>query len=353
MITREIIGYEQGEPVVRYTLQNSTGASVQLLNYGGRVTAINVPDSHGRLANVILSYKHWQQYIDDPYYLGAVIGRYANRIKQSRFTIGGRRYYLKHNEGLHHLHGGPDGFSFRFWQEEALQHDLNSLTFSLESQSGDGGYPGALKVYLSYTWTNENMLLVEFTANTDETTILNLTLHPYFNLSGNVASSVLAHHLKLQAPHVLETNEALLPSGTLLAVEEQKGFAFADLTEIKKGLEENRKLFDKTHGGYDHTYVLDKLNGLREVASLVHAESGRSMRVLTDYPAIQLYTSQWLNEDGQVPDVDWKPFSAVCIEPQYLPDAPNVKSFDTPLLEPDEVYHHRIAYQFGVQECDD
>ncbi|MFO7939507.1 MAG: aldose epimerase family protein [Bacteroidales bacterium] len=350
MITREIIGYEQGEPVVRYTLQNAAGASVQLLNYGARLTAIHVPDRQGRFENVILSYPHWQQYIDDPYYFGAVIGRYANRIRQSRFTIGDKRYFLKHNEGLHHLHGGPDGFSFRFWQEEALQHDMNSLTLSLESVSGEGGYPGALKVYLSFTWTEENTLLAEFTANTDETTVLNLTLHPYFNLSGDPAKSVGSHHLQMHSAHILETDQALLPTGTLVPLAASEVFGFADLTELGKKLTHHKNALANTHGGYDHTYLLAHGKGLTEAARLLHQPSGRRLKVITDYPAVQLYTSQWLNAEQQVPDAPWKPFSAVCIEPQYLPDAPNVSSFDTPLLEPDELYQHRIAYQFDVQE---
>jgi len=346
MITREVIGYEQGEPVIRYTLLNQSGAFVQLLNYGARLTAIQVPDAHGQLGNVLLSYPHWQQYIDDPYYLGAVIGRYANRIKQSRFTIDGRRFYLKHNEGLHHLHGGPEGFSFKLWNEESLQHDINSLTLSLESHSGEGGYPGELKVYLSFTWTEEDALMVEFTANTDEPTVLNLTIHPYFNLSAQPAQKIDGHKLRLVASKVLEVDEYLLPTGNMLDVEKFDVYKFGDLAEIGAKLKRHATGLKATGGGYDQCFVHEKVAGLDTIAEVVHESSGRQMEVRTDYPAFQLYTSQWLNTDELVPDVEWRPFSAFCIEPQYLPDAPNVDKFDTPRLDPDEVYQHRIVYQF-------
>lgn len=316
---------------------------VSITNYGGIVTSIKVPDKNGNIENVVLGFDDLEKYKAGHPFFGAIAGRYANRIANGRFELNGEVYELSTNDGENHLHGGEEGFDKKLWDAE-VNEDENSVTLSYLSPDGEEGYPGNLEVYVTYTLTDDNELRIDYHATTDKPTVVNLTNHSYFNLSGDPSRGILDHLLTIQADRYTPVNEGLIPTGELQPVE---GTPF-DFTEP----EYIGARIDSIPPGYDHNFVLNNPgSGLRKIATVEHEESGRIMEVYTDQPGVQFYTGNFL--DGSLMDRQGQPieqYAALCLETQTFPDSPNKPDFPSPVLNPDETYETTTIYQFKVNE---
>jgi aldose 1-epimerase len=298
-------------PVHVFTLKNANGLELRATNYGGIIMALLAPDRDGRLANVVIGFDDVEQYRDNPRYLGAIIGRCANRIANARFTLDGNTYRLAANIGPNHLHGGVKGFDRRVWRASS---SASTLELTYTSPDGEEGYPGTLEVRVTYTLTDSNELIVDYYATTDKPTPVNLTQHSYFNLAG--AGNVLGHLLQIDAGAITPVDENLIPTGEIMPVAETD-FDFRSLTVIGA----------RRGGQYDHNYVLS--GG----ALAVDPKSGRTLAVRTTEPAVQLYT-------GYGP--------GFCLETQHYPDAPNHPNFPSTILRPGTVYQSRTVFIFGI-----
>lgn len=276
-------------------------------------------------------------------FFGAIAGRYANRIANGQFELNGEVYELARNNGENHLHGGNEGFDKKLWNAE-VNEDENSVTLSYLSPDGEEGYPGNLDVDVTYTLTEDNELQIDYHATTDKATVVNLTNHSYFNLSGDPSQGILDHLLTIQADRYTPVDEGLIPTGELRPVE---GTAF-DFTEP----ETVGARIESIPPGYDHNYVLNNPNsGVRKIATVQHDESGRIMEVYTDQPGVQLYTGNFL--DGSITGhhgVPIQQYAALCLETQTFPDSPNKPDFPSPVLNPGETYETTTIYQFKVSE---
>ena len=283
------------------------------MDYGGIITSLRVPDRGGRLANIVLGYESPEQYRDDPRCLGAIIGRYANRIRNARFTLDGRTYQLTANHGPHHLHGGRKGFNQRTWQ---ARPSASSLELRYLSPDGEEGYPGNLDVRVTYTLTDRNELVVDYHATTDKPTPVNLTQHSYFNLRGE--GDVRDHLLQIDADAITPVDEELIPTGVLEPVAGTP-FDFRSLMTLGA----------RREGSYDHNFVLN--GGVR----VVEPESGRTLDVSTTEPGMQLYTGY---------------SRGLCLETQHFPDSPNQPAFPSTILRPGAEYRSRTVFTFGILE---
>lgn len=325
-----------------YILTNANDMEVHITNYGGIVTAIKTPDKDGNIENVVLGFDSLKKYLGDDPYLGAIVGRYANRIADGTFTLDGKKYTLAKNNGDNHLHGGIKGFDSVLWDAEMM--DDGSLKLSYLSEDGEEGYPGNLDVRVTYSLTDDNGLHIEYEATTNQATPVNLTNHSYFNLSGNPEATILDHQLKINADRYTPVNDELIPTGEIQPVE---GTPF-DFTEFHRV----GARIDQVEGGYDHNYVLNQAasDSLFHAATLYSPESGREMKVLTIEPGIQFYSGNFL--DGSLKGPDGTPFvqhAALCLETQHFPNSPNEPEFPSTILRPDEKYHTVTVYQFSIR----
>ena len=347
-IEQKVAGFTpEGDAVVIYTLRNSKGCEVELCNIGAGIAAVRVPDRDGKLDNVALSYQNPLDYISDGPCMGKVPGRYANRIAKGHFAIDGKEYRLAINNGPNALHGGPTGFANQLWEGRVEE---NRVVFSLDSADGHEGYPGALYVEAVYDWDDDNRLELTLLAQTDSATILNLTNHAYFNLAGEGSGTVLDHTLKLNASHYLPTDQSLVPTGELAPVEGTP-MDFRTAKVIGRDIKEQFEalIFGK---GYDNCWPIDGWEpGKVQEAAVLHSEvSGRTLRVLTDQPAAQVYTGNWLEgcpvgRCGR----SYNDYDGVAIECQGYPDAPNKANFPSQLLRKGERYERHIIFEFGVE----
>jgi aldose 1-epimerase len=329
--------------VKRYTLQNQNGILAKVMDYGAILTELWVPDNSGKAVNIVCGFDQLEQYLKGHPYFGATTGRYANRIAKGRFTLDGKQYELAVNNGLNHLHGGIKGFDKQLWKSAPLPHKPggHSIQFSYLSKDGEEGYPGNLNVTVIYTLTDENQLIIDYTASTDSPTIVNLTNHSYFNLAGS--GEILDHELVIYADRYTPVDDALIPTGEIASV---KGTAldFTALTRIGERIEAVKT----TPVGYDHNFVLNGGGGSLELAARVaERKSGRMMEVRTTEPGIQLYTGNFL--DGTLRGVDGVTYgkhSAFCLETQHFPDSPNQPSFPSTVLRPNQIYRTTTIYAF-------
>lgn len=343
-ITTERFGaMDNGREVQLFTLKNQNGMEVSITNYGGIVTSVKVPDQDGNIENVVLGFDDLEQYKSGHPFFGAIAGRYANRIANGRFELNGEEYELATNNGENHLHGGVEGFDKKFWEAE-LHEDENSVTLSYLSLDGEEGYPGNLEVDVTYALTEENELKIDYHATTNKSTVVNLTNHSYFNLSGNPSQKILDHLLTIHADRYTPVDEGLIPTGELRPVEGTP-FDFTSAETVGARI-------DSIPPGYDHNYVLNNPDsGVRKIATVEYEESGRIMEVYTDQPGVQLYTGNFL--DGTLNDRQGNPieqYAALCLETQTFPDSPNKPDFPSPVLNPNEVYETTTIYQFKVRE---
>ncbi|WP_179004542.1 aldose epimerase family protein [Winogradskyella forsetii] len=337
--------------VQQYTLKNSNGVELNVITYGGRITSLKVPNKDGKLENVVLGHDTMEGYLrDDNPFFGALIGRFGNRIAKGKFTLDGKEYNLETNDGANHLHGGVLGFDRVIWKVTPMEGKEDSaLKLTYLSKDGEEGYPGNLEVTVIYTLTKDNALEVSYEATTDKTTVINLTQHAYFNLTGDFSKDILNHDVVIDADTYLPVDETLIPTGEIRKVE---GTPF-DFTSAKKvGKEigsDNEQL--KRGQGYDHCWVLNGEKGdMRFVASAYDESSGRFMEILSTEPAIQFYTGNFL--DGTLPNPNGGTYAhrtGFCLETQHYPDSPNQEAFPTTVLHPDETYSTKTTFKFSIK----
>lgn len=350
-ITEESFGsLPDGSPLTLYKLRNATGMEVDITNYGGIVTAIRTLDREGSLEDVVLGYDSLAGYLKAPSFFGALVGRYGNRIANGKFKLEGNTYTLVQNNGKNHLHGGRKGFDKVVWAPEASANaDSATLRLTYVSKDMEEGYPGNLQVLVVYTLTNDNELKISYEATTDKPTVVNLTNHSYFNLSGNTKRDVLGHTLTLKASQFIPVDAGLIPTGEISTV---KGtpFDFIQPAVIGARINDNHPQI-KIGRGYDHCYVFDKpLGSYAHVGTLYDSLSGRQMDVFTSEPGTQLYSGNFL--DGSVTGKFNSVYAqryAVCLETQHYPDSPNQPKFPSVVLKPGEVYKTRTTYQFSAR----
>ncbi|HET9744240.1 MAG TPA: aldose epimerase family protein [Chitinophagaceae bacterium] len=340
---KAVYGMVGTDSVFQYTLTNKNGMIVKVINYGGTVTDIITPDKNGNMGNVVLGYDSLAGFLQtgNPYF-GCLVGRYANRIANAKFTIEGKEYTLAPNDNGNSLHGGNKGFDKVIWAVKAASD--SSLLLSYLSKDGEEGYPGNLSSDVMYTLGGDNSLKIEYVAVTDKPTPVNLTNHCYFNLSAGADSTILDHELLLKADKYTPVNDKLIPTGQIADV---KGGPM-DFTAAKKI---GRDLAQVT-GGYDHNWVLNMSgSNLEMMGSLYHVTSGRFMEVHTTEPGIQFYSGNFL--DGTLKNTrDGKKYgkhAGLCLETQHFPDSPNQPAFPNTILQPGETYHHTTVYKFTIK----
>ncbi len=334
-------GELDGKKVYLYTLTNKNGVEVKITNYGGIITSWLTPDKNGKPGNIVLGFDSLSGYQAPPPYFGAIIGRYGNRIGKGTFTIDSNRYTLAKNNGENHLHGGKKGFDKVVW--DAVPGDnAASLSLSYLSKDGEEGYPGNLKVTVVYTLTDEDELVIDYSAETDKATVVNLTSHSYFNLTADVSNTILGHTLQVNAAQYTPVDAGLIPTGELKDV---KGTPFDFQTAHTIG-----ERIAAVEGGYDHNFVLSRTGtGIEKVATLSDSISGRQLEVYTTEPGMQFYSGNFL--DGTLKTPDGKAINkhaALCLETQHYPDSPNKPNFPSTLLKPGEKYHTVTKYKTSV-----
>ena len=341
-VTKSAWGEVDGKQVSLFTLTNSNAVEVKISNYGGTVTSWVTPDKNGKKSSIVLGFDSLSGYLARPPYFGATIGRYGNRIAKGAFKIDTATYKLATNNGRNHLHGGNKGYDKVVWDATPADSTA-SLTLTYLSKDGEEGYPGNLKITVVYTLTDDNELLIDYSAETDKTTVVNLTNHSYFNLTGDVSNTILDHQLQVNADKYTPVDAGLIPTGELKDV---KGTPFDFLKPHKVG-----ERIAAVQGGYDHNFVLTrKSSDLELVATLTDSVSGRKLEVFTTEPGLQFYSGNFL--DGKFKATNGKAImihTALCLETQHFPDSPNQPSFPSTLLKPGEKYHTVTKYKVSVK----
>jgi len=340
--TKSNWGVSDGKEVLLFTLTNKKGVEVKISNYGATVTSWVAPDKKGDKSSIVLGFDSLAGYLAKPPYFGATVGRYGNRIANGKFKIDGNGYTLATNNGKNHLHGGLKGFDKVVWEVAEIDENSPSLTLHYLSKDGEEGYPGNLHCTIVFTLSDDDELGIEYSAETDKPTVLNLTNHSYFNLTGNVDNSILKHTLKIDADRYTPVDTTLITTGELKAVTGTP-FDFTKPAEIGSRI-------DSVPGGYDHNFVLNrKDSSLQLAAVLSDTISGRTLEVFTTEPGIQFYTGNFL--DGSIKTDAGKPItknSALCLETQHFPDSPNKPKFPTTVLRPGQKYHTVTRYKLSV-----
>ncbi len=340
-----------GREIDAYTLRNKNGMQVKILNYGGAIAEIKVPDKKGCFTDVVGGYDSLDSYVNGDGYQGALIGRFGNRIATGKFTLEGKAYSMFINNGPNHLHGGEFGFNAKVWDVVELDGDEPTLQLHILSPDGDEGYPGNLDVTVTYTLNKQNGLSIRYEATTDKTTILNLTNHTYFNLGGYASGKIYDLQLWLDADTYLPTDEVLIPTGELKSVEGTP-FDFRTPKAIGKDIaSDDRDLI--VAGGYDHclNFTGGETKEPVKRAEVTDLDSGRVMTVYTNQPCVQFYSGNFLTNDAfpfkggyrQVPQ------TLFCLETQHMPDSINHENFTNCVLRPGEKYDYTTEYRFSVQ----
>ena len=335
-----------GRQMTLYTMTNKAGASVSVLDFGAHIVSIRMPDKNGNLADICLGYDTLREYDEKPSYLGATVGRYGNRIGQSRFTLNGVEYTLFPNDGRNSLHGGREGFDKKWWRGEVLEAEHeDAVLFTYVAHDGEEGYPGKMRVQVTFALDDENRLSIRYLAQSDKDTVINLTNHAYFNLAGE--GTILDHTLQVNADCVTDVDAELIPTGEFLAVDGTPLDLRAP-ARIGDGVDRRKecRLIDGVDG-YDVNFVLNGV-GLKEAAILRDEKSGREMSVLTTEPGIQVYTGQGLNTDGHN-GAHYGPYAGVALETQHFPDSPNQLSFPTTVLKAGATFQSTTIYAFSAK----
>ena len=349
-VTQAAFGQTPDGPVTKYTLENANGMQVSVINQGGIITEILAPDRDGNMADVALGFDSLGGYLGDYPYFGAFIGRYGNRIAEGKFELDGEQYTLPVNNGPNSLHGGLRGFDKKYWTATPLEeNDRVGVRLTGTSPDGEEGYPGTLTVTVDYWLDDDNALTLDYTAETDRATPVNLTNHTYFNLGGAGNGDILGHELMIAADRYTPVDETLIPTGELRSVEGTP-FDFREPTPIGERIEADDEQI-RFGGGYDHNFVLNRRGqGLREIATVYEPQSGRTLEVETTEPGVQFYSGNFL--DGSNIGKGGQPYelrTGFCLETQHFPDSPNQPDFPSTILEPGETYRSTTVYRFGVR----
>jgi len=341
-----------GEQVYLYTLTNKNGLEAAISTYGGAVVSLKVPDRDGKLADVVLGYDSLDGYVNDKSYFGAIIGRYANRIGHAEFTLDGKTYKLAKNNGENTLHGGIKGFNKAVWTAKEIRaKDGQALELTYLSKDGEEGFPGNLHVRVIYTLNDANELKIDYSATTDKNTVVNLTNHSYFNLSGAGSGDILGDILMIEADKFTPVDSGLIPTAELRDVAGTP-FDFRKPTAIGARINEDNEQL-KLAGGYDHNFVLRRKPGapISLAARVVDPKRGRVLEVWTDQPGMQFYTGNFLDGSAHGKGgIAYTKRSAFCLETQHFPDSPNKPSFPSTELKPGERYHTTTIYKFSTEK---
>lgn len=346
-VTKELQGTHKGKDVYLFTLTNKQGNVLKLSSFGARIVWIEVPDREGKKDNITFGFDTFEGMINGDPYFGSVVGRYANRIAKGKFTLDGVEYTLTLNNGPNSLHGGPGGWHSVVWEGEIVKKSqYPSVKFSYHSPDMEEGYPGNMHVEATYTWTDNNEIIIDYMCTTDKKTVLNITNHAYFNLHGAGNGDILDHELVIKASRFVAVDSTLIPTGELRQV---AGTPF-DFTIPHTVGERINEPYDQLilGKGYDHTFVLDNVE---EVDATVYDPlTGRFMEVITDQPGIQFYCGNFLN--GSRIGYGGKPYnyrSGLCLETGHFPDSPNHTDFPSTVLNPGETFTSRTVYRFSVK----
>ena len=332
-----------------FKLKNNNGLEMEVTNYGARVVSLIVPDKDGQFDDIVLGHDNIQAYIDRPNtFFGSPVGRYANRIAGAKFTLNGFTYHLEANNGTNSIHGGSNGFHNVVWEVEEASDQ--KITFSYISEDGEGGFPGTLSVRMSYALTDEDEFEIQYEAETDQSTVINLTHHSYFNLHGAGRNDVTDHVLFINAAHYTPVDSLLIPTGKILSVEGTP-LDFIVPHRIGDRIDDDYEQLQLA-GGYDHNWVLNKEGNEEEIslAAEVWVPGGRKMTVYTTAPGMQVYTGNFLNDVQGKGDQVYAQRGGICLETQHFPDSPNQPDFPSVILNPGERYTQTTVYQFGLDQ---
>lgn len=340
-----------GKQTDLYFLKNSKGNVVALTNYGGALVAIMVPDKNGKLANVIQGHDNIQDVINSPEpYLSTLIGRYGNRIARGKFQLHGKEYTLPINNGPNCLHGGKEGFNAKVW--DAHQVNDQGIVLKYTSPYGEEGFSGEVVVWVAYTFTDDNELVIKYQATTNKKTVVNLTSHGFFSLAGiaNPTPTIEDLVCEINADYYIPIDETSIPTGEILKVEGTP-FDFRTPKPVGQDIDADH-IQIKNGAGYDHCYVLNKKEEgeFSFAARITEPVSGRTMEVYTTEPGVQLYTDNWADGYKGQNGATFPRRSAICFEAQHFPDSPNHPYFPSVVLNPGETYTQRTVYKFGVQK---
>lgn len=338
-----------GREITKYSISNKSGSSIEVINLGGIIVSMNLPDREGNMGDIVLGYNNVKQYLQESPYMGAIVGRFANRIANGRFSIGNEIYTLAQNNEPNALHGGLEGFDKKIWTATPFETNENAgVKLTLISENGDQGYPGTLMVEVTYTFDDQNQLSVDYKATTDKSTVINITQHSYFNLDGHNSGHIGDHEIMINASHYTPIDVTLIPTGEIAAVENTPmDFRIskpigadigANFDQLKYGL------------GYDHNWVLDH-DDFSLAAKIYSPNSGRIMEIHTDQPGLQFYSGNFLDGTSTGKDnVAYPKRSGFCMETQHFPDSPNHENFPSTQLNPGEIFESRTVFKFSIEQ---
>jgi len=340
-----------GNPIDLIALTSGSGIEARILTYGGIIVSLRTPDRDGQMGDILLGFDEPARYIGVPAYLGALVGRYANRIAGAAFTLDGRQYRLAANNGRNHLHGGPRGWSHAVWRAATFEDARGAgVALSHDSPDGDEGYPGRVRATVTYTLTPAGAFVIDYEATADAPTVINLTQHAYFNLSAGQVDHVLDHELTIHADRFTPTREDLIPTGEIAPVAGTAlDFRTPQAIGARIGSEERAIAVAR---GYDHNFVLNAYGtGLSPAAVVVDPASGRRLVLSTTQPGVQLYTANFF--DGSIVGkggATYRRHAGLCLETQHFPDSPNQPQFPSTVLRPGEVYRESATFEFSVSD---
>lgn len=350
-IKKDIFGMmPDGRKADMYTLENDDGWSVKITNFGATVVSLYTPDRGEKFTDIVLGYDVLDGYIHDTLYLGATIGRCANRIAEGTFFIDGKQFHVARNNGPNHLHGGINGFNKVLWNAAVVESDDGpALKFTYRSRDGEENYPGNLNAQVVFTWTHGKELRIDYEATTDAPTLVNFTHHSYFNMSGHEADTILDHLLSINADSFTPISEQLIPTGEIRSVQDTY-FDFRVAKQVGRDINNDDEQL-RFGNGYDHNWVVKGYDGtLKPAATLYEERSGRFLEVFSTDPGMQFYAGNFLDGSSQGKNGKKYPFrSALCLEMQRFPDAINHDNFPDVVLRPGEIYRKTTVYKFSVR----
>lgn len=326
-----------------YTLKNKNGMTVEFTNYGATVVSIRVPDRMGKFEDVTLGYDNVQGYRDGKSYFGCTAGRYANRIAHGKFTLEGVEYTLPLNNGPNSLHGGVNSIDKQVWDARLI---VDAIVFSTVVPDGENGYPGELKLSVVYSLRDDNSLVIDYTATTNKTTVVNLTNHAYFNLSGDPSHTILGHDLLINASAYTPVDSTLIPTGVLQPVKNTP-FDFTTFKTIGRDIDHADEQL-RIGLGYDHNFVLDAPVDKAPAVVVTEKKSGRKMELFTTEPGVQFYSGNFLDGTEKGRGTAYQYRTGFCLETQHFPDSPNQPSFPSTVLKPGETYQSQTIYRFSI-----
>ena len=332
---------ENGTEVKLYTLINTDGLEARLIDYGATLVSMKTPDRHGSVDEITLGYDTLDGWVNCQAYMGATVGRCANRIANGRFSLDGKEYTLVQNNGGNHLHGGTVGFNRVLWKADTFENDTGrGVTFSYTSVDGEEGYPGCLEVDVTYTLTNDNELVIRYAGKTDAPTVVNLTHHSYWNLATAASGTIMDHELQINADTYLPVDDGAIPLGYEKPVE---GTPMDFRTPHTIG-----QRADQVDGGYDHNWCLGRSGDLASAAILHHKGTGRTLEILTTEPGIQFYAGNFLSGISGRDGIEYANQQGLCLETQRWPDSINQANFPSVILRPGETYSHTCVHRFRI-----